>query len=272
MNNIFYNNNQGQQMFMNHNPIQNNAYPGMSNPQTNFYQNPGFLRQVGTYMMNNYSQPINTQVMANNNNNYGNTNGPQPLISGRIGRLLIASEDLDNFKKSLQSSQWTNNPSYLQASGIKVEPLFNKSNGNGVSRLSKPCFDNYFLDVSISNNFQDFKKEIEERNLKIKEDTKREKEEFIKFYLPNDKSSININEIFYNIGNNKAKALERDQNLYKQIEKYLPFISKTSSFPKPILNANDDSEKKIYTNTKTGNETANGPFEPNAAPPPGMGF
>lgn len=262
MNPIYYNNNT-QRPPLYGNPVSQNQLPpqqagniyGPSQPPS-IFSNPQFINKVSNYITNNYANP---NVYQPNNYPPSNTQVPlsSSLISGKIGRILIAQENQENFLKSLKSTEWTQNPIYLQAKGIQVSPTF-VSNQQGRERdrkIPRPCFDQYSLDVSIMNDFNNYKKEIEERKQKINEEVQKEKEDFVKYNFPNENKELSLQEIYYKIGSNKGGILIRDNNVYTQVEKYIPFLKQTSSYQ------GREEEAKIYTNDGRGGT---------ATPPPGM--
>ena len=110
MSNYYNNNNQG--IYGNQNQYR---------PNQNNFAGPNYMPPSGTsgtiyskFNQQNYNQ-------GNNYNQNQNNVGPMPFISGHIGCLLISSEDIDTFSKSLRTTEWTNNPNYLQAKNIDVK-------------------------------------------------------------------------------------------------------------------------------------------------------
>lgn len=255
MNPMYYNNNSGQRPPLYGNPPSSNPPIGGGNiygapqqpqqQQPSIFNNRQFTHQISNYLINNNFPQSQPQYQQPNSYNPQNSSS---LISGKIGRMLIAQEDQDTFIKSLKSVEWTQNPIYIQAKGIQVKPTFEYGGNNrpgGVRKIPRPGFDQYSLDVSVMDSFANYKKEVEERQQKLKEDIKKEKDDFIRINFPNDSNNMNISleEIYDKIGANKGGVLVRDNNLYKLVEKHIPFLQSGRE---------ENNGPKIYTNDGRG--------------------
>lgn len=271
MNPMYYNNNSNQRPPLYGNPPSNNPPIGgggiygapQSQPQQqqapSIFNNRQFVTQVSNYLVNN-NFPSNQSPYQQQPNSYNAPQGSSSsLISGKIGRIIIAQEDQETFIKSLKSVEWTQNPIYIQSRGIEVKPTFSTGQSNrpgGDRKIPKNCFDQYFLDVSVLDNYMNYKKEVEERQQKMKEDVKKEREDFIKYNFPNENSNMSLEDIYDKIAANKGGVLIRDNNLYKSVEKHIPFLKKTRD---------EDNGPKVFTNDGRGTPGATPP-----QPQPGL--
>ena len=94
-----------------------------------------------------------------------------------MGRILISSDTLDCFGKSLKSVEWTNNPHYLQAKNINVKMKLSLK-GQLQSDINTPRnrFNDYNLISNFDmNNFINYLNEINENNDKRKQQIENEK-------------------------------------------------------------------------------------------------
>ena len=243
MSNFFNNNNRG--IYGNQNQYQ---------PNQNFFSGPGYVPPSGAPATiygklnppnsnqqnynqgNNYNQPNYNQ--GNNYNNYNqqnynqgnnynqnqNNNGPMPFISGHIGRLLISSEDIDTFSKSLRTTEWTNNPNYLQAKNVDVKMKINLKGQlqYDINSPPKNRFNDYITNSNLNfNDFLNFVKSVEDENKKKKENVDKERNEFLKINFPNEKPDISNDDLYKKIGENKKGIVEKDTNLYGKVERFL---------------------------------------------------
>lgn len=248
----------------------NNFYNNQYNPQNfnygqgqNFYQNQN-MRNNNSYMpngqgsnYNNYNPNNNMNNMNNNANNNYNQNDPNVFISGRIGRMLIASENVDTFSNSLKAVEWTRNPIYLQAKNIDVAPTFlnNNSSSNQNSNFSAPkcTIDEYMINAnSAGDDYRVVLAEIESRKKNQNDEVERAQTEFMRSCLPNENNGMPVEDIYSKIGGNISGVLLNDKGLYGLVEKYLPFIKPGN---------NNSGDNKMYTNTPGS-----------SAPPPGYRY
>ena len=242
--NNYYNNNK---------PLYGQPNYGANNYQGNFYQNQG-MRPNNNYLNNNqnsnfYNQQNNTQ---NNQNNY-NKNDPNVFISGRIGRILISSEDLNTFSNSIKTVEWTKNQYYLQAKNIEVAPTFSKNsnNENNNFNIPKSNLDEYIINSnSTENDFQNYIREIQDRKNKQNDEIQNEKNEFLKVNFPNEYPGMSVEEIYGKIGGNIKEVVSKDQNLNSMVERYLPYIRPSNN----IMGGGN----KNYVNTPGGAATPAG--------------
>ena len=227
-----------------------------SNYQNNFYQNQG-IRPNNNYLNNNQNSNYNNYNNQQNNaqNNY-NKNDPNVFISGRIGRILISSEDLQTFSNSLKSVEWTKNQYYMKAKNIEVAPTFSKNSNNENDNFSIPksCIDQYLIsDNSSGIELQNYLREIENRRRNQNEEIEKQRSEFLRANFPNDNPGMSVSEIYQKIGGNVKGVLSNDNNLYRMVEGYLPYIKQSNNMM--------GGGNKNYTNT------------PGAAPTPlGYGY
>ena len=233
--NNYYNNNK---------PLYGQQNYGGNNYQSNFYQNQG-MRPNNNYLNNNQNSNFYNQNQSNNSQNNYNQNDPNVFISGRIGRILISSEDLATFSNSIKTVEWTKNQYYLQAKNIEVAPTFSKNSNNDNNNFSVPKsnLDEYLINGNTTENeFKTYLAEIEMRKKKQNEEIDKEKSEFIKVNFPNENPYMNVEEIYGKIGGNIQGVVSKDKNLNSMVERYLPYIRPSSN----IMGGGGD---KNYVNT-----------------------
>ena len=238
--NNYYNNNK---------PLYGQQNYGGNNYQNNFYQNQG-MRPNNNYYNKNQNSNFYNQNQSNNSQNNYNQNDPNIFISGRIGRILISSEDLNTFSNSIKTVEWTKNQYYLQAKNIEVAPTFsnNSNNDNNNFNVPKSNLDEYIISGnSAENDFKTYLAEIEMRKKKQNEEIDKEKSEFIKVNFPNENPYMNVEEIYGKIGGNIKGVVSNDKNLYSMVERYLPYIRPSSN--------NMEGGNKNYVNTPASSGT-----------------
>jgi len=242
MSNFYNNNNRGIYGQNQYQPNQNiYSGPGYVPPSGNPATIYGKLNQQNSNQQNynqgsNYNQPNYNQ--GNNYNNYNqqnynqgnnynqnqNNNGPMPFISGHIGCLLISSEDIDTFSKSLRTTEWTNNPNYLQAKNVDVKMKINLKGQLQYDVNSPPRnrFNDYITNSNLNfNEFLNFVKSVEDENKNKKEKVDKERNEFLKINFPNEKPDISNDDLYKKIGENKKGIVEKDTNLYGKVGRFL---------------------------------------------------
>ena len=261
----------------------NNNRPGMyGNPQNyygqpnnNMYPHMNYNRPQGNYQNNNYNMPYqynqnkNPQPQQQNYNNMNQqNNGPKPFISGNMGRILISSETLESFQKSLKTTEWTNNQNYLQAKNINVRMKLSLS-GKIQTDNNNISLRNRFSNIGFRSNFNyknfcdfitktlDYKKRQEEQKVN-------DKNNFIKNNFPNEKSDIKVNDLFMKIGEKRKDILMKDSSLYPKVEKLIPLLKVVerpkenncdgdfSIFNNNTNNNNNNNEKKLFSNSDNG--------------------
>jgi hypothetical protein len=189
--------------------------------QGNNYNQPNY-NQGNNYNQQNYNQQNFNQ--GNNFNQNQNNNGPLPFISGHIGRLLISSEDIDTFSKSLRTTEWTNNPNYLQAKNVDVKMKISLKGQLQYDVNSPPRnrFNDYITNSNFNfNEFQNFLKTVEDENKIKKENVDKERNEFLKVNFPNEKPDISNDDLYKKIAENKKGVVEKDTSLYGKCERFL---------------------------------------------------
>ena len=267
----YYNNNNRGGIYGN----QNNMYGQQGQ---NIY-NQNYNRPQGNYQNNNYNsgnyipnqnQNNNYQQNLNYNNNQNQqNNGPKPFISAYMGRILISSETLDTFSKSLKSAEWTNNANYMQAKNIDVKmKLSLKGQLKNDIYIPKNRFNDYMLNSNFNMNyFVNFIKEVNGSNLKQKEKVENEKNNFIRNNFPTENRDINMNKLYAKIGQNRKDVLMKDSSLYGKVERILPLIKpfevprdleeekKNDNMCAPLGPLSDkiksNDKGKVFTNTGT---------------------
>lgn len=243
----FYNNNNRGGVYGNQN---NNIYGQQGQ---NIYQNQIYNRQQGNFQnsfipIRNYNQNNNYQQQNVNNQNQQN-NGPLPFISGRMGRILISSETLEAFSKSLKSAEWTSNASYMQAKNMQVRMKFNSQNQsqNDIS-IPRNRFNEYGINSNFNfNDFNNFLKEVNESNQKAKEKIQNEKNNFMRNNFPNEREDLSMNNLYVKIGQNRKDVVMKDSSLYRKVERLLPLL-KPVEVPKNL----DEDNKKFSNDNNLG--------------------
>ena len=212
--NNYYNSNQG--------GIYGNQYQG------NNYQNQNYNRPPGGYPNPGYNQPYNQSNYGQNNQN----SGPRPFIVGKIGRNVIASEDLNTFSQSLKNAEWTNNQSYLQAKNIAITMkvgLQNQIHSNDVD-IPKNRLNDYCVNLKYNpNDYFDFIRKVEDDNKRKKNEIERERRNFMKSNFPNENIDISNNELYKKIAENKKDIISKDSSLYSKVSNLLPLLKKDNN-------------------------------------------
>ena len=257
MSTYFGNNNRG--MFGN----QNNMYgqQGGYNNSNNY----GRQQYQGNYQNNynagNYNQ--NNYQNQNYNNQNQQSNGPTPFISAYMGRIMISSQDLETFKKSIESPDWTQNKNYLQAENVLVQ-IRGSLSGQLQSEITIP--QNRINSLGYNTNFDDrnfldFLAEVNNSNESQKKQVENEKNNFMRDNFPNEKPDVSASDLYDKIGENKKDILMKDSSLYGKVERLLPLL-KTESAPKGPGNLNVKSsgiydyekkdDNKVFSNDNYG--------------------
>lgn len=253
--NNYYNNNQ-------------RGYGNQFQPKTNIYQQqqnfipPGrnFYNQGNYNQPNNYNPPNNYNQNQNLNQNLNQNNGPKIFISGKIGRMDISAEDLETFSKSLKSAEWTTNPNYLQAKNIDVKmKLSLKGQLQNEINIPKNRFNDFYIDSNFNyDEYQKFVKGTEEEYKRKKDESEKEKNEFLRVNFPNEKPDISNDDIYKKIKEKKKDIISKDSNLYGKVERLFPLL-KTESNEGPAVPAKQgpelydfksaNNDGKVFTNT-----------------------
>ena len=227
----YINNNRG--MYGNQNNMygQQGGYPNSNNYGRQQYQyNYQNNYNAGNYNQNNYQ-----------NQNYNNQQNNE-FISAYMGRILISSQDLETFKKSIQSPDWTQNKNYLQAENIPVQ-IRGSLSGQLQSEIVIP--QNRINNLGYNSNFDernflDFLAEVNNSNESQKKQIENEKNSFMRDNFPNEKPDLSISDLYAKIGDNKKDVIMKDSSLYRKVERLLPLL-KTEDAPKGAGNFNTKS-------------------------------
>ena len=214
---------------------QNNANNVYRPPGQNIYQqmNNNNYNQKQSPYQNNYNQGNYNPNLYNQQQNYGNqpqnqNTGPKPFIQGFIGRGKISAEDLQTFSKSIKEVEWTNNVNYMQAQNI---PVRHKLIGQGENRndvfIPRHRFNDYYINTNFNpNEMLTFIGEVTNANLKAKEQTNKERSDFMNNNFPSESATLGLEDLYKKIGQKRKEILERDTNLYRKVENLLPLIKK----------------------------------------------
>ena len=253
MANFYNNNNRG---------IYGNANNIYGQQGQNIYSNNNYNRPQGNYN-NNYNPGNYNQNQNNNYNNYQQQNYNQnqqnsqikPFISGYMGRILISSETLDQFSKSLKSAEWTNNPNYLQARNIQVKMKLSTQGQNRRDiNIPRNRFNEYGINSNFNiNEFTSFLNNANETIKRQKEQNENEKINFIRNNFPSEKCDLNMNSLYVKIGQSRKDVLMKDSSLFQKVERLLPRI-KPFEAPKNLEYEKKESKnsEKIFTNNASG--------------------
>ena len=263
MSNYYNNNNQG--IYGNQNqyrPNQNNFagpnYMPPSGTSGTIYSkfNQQNYNQGNNYNQPNYNQPNYNQQNYNQGNNYNqnqNNVGPMPFISGHIGCLLISSEDIDTFSKSLRTTEWTNNPNYLQAKNIDVKMKISLKGQlqNDINSPPRNRFNDYNINSNLNfNEFLNFVKTVEDENKSKKEKSDKERNEFLRVNFPNEKPDISNDDLYKKIGENKKGIVEKDTTLYGKVQRFLePSLQPAGPPPVQSSGIYDFTRSNTYSNS-----------------------
>ena len=229
----YINNNNNRGMYGNQNNMygQQGGYPNSNNYGRQQYQyNYQNNYNAGNYNQNNYQ-----------NQNYNNQQNNE-FISAYMGRILISSQDLETFKKSIQSPDWTQNKNYLQAEKIPVQ-IRGSLSGQLQSEIVIP--QNRINNLGYNSNFDernflDFLAEVNNSNESQKKQVENEKNSFMRDNFPNEKPDLSISDLYAKIGDNKKDVIMKDSSLYRKVERLLPLL-KTEDAPKGAGNFNTKS-------------------------------
>lgn len=163
------------------------------------------------------------------------------FISGKIGNKEIAKEDLPTFKSNLKETEWTQNPIYKNAKNADVQLTFNpKENRNNMPNFQRANIGSYLLDIGpYLSEFNNYANDCLSKNAKMADEVEQKKNEFIKSCFPSD-ASIDMVTMLEKIKKNRCYILSKDQQLYKKVEHYLPFLAddkpnNTNNNSNPIL-------------------------------------
>ena len=243
----YFGNNNNRAMYGNQNNMygQQGGYPNSNNYGRQQYQyNYQNNYNAGNYNQNNYQ-----------NQNYNNQQSNE-FISAYMGRILISSQDLETFKKSLQSPDWTQNKNYLQAEKIPVQ-IRGSLSGQLQSEIVIPQnrINNLGYNANFDErNFLDFLAEVNNNNESQKKQIENEKNSFMRDNFPNEKPDLSISDLYAKIGENKKDVLMKDSSLYRKVERLLPLL-KTEDAPKVAGNINVKSSGIYDYEKKSDNKT-----------------
>ena len=272
----YYNNNNRGAPYGNQNNFYNqpnqNAYPNQ-NQNNNFRR----LSAPGAYQNNNNNYNPGFNYNQNNNNyqqqqNYNNQNQQNqqnnvPFISINMGRILITSETLDTFLKSLKITEWTNNPNYLQANNI---PVNMKLNINKRLQCDYSNLPNRFNDYEMRSNFNynnliNYLTELNNSKNKQEEQKENDRRNFIKNNFPNENPYLSMRDLYVVIGQNRKNVVMKDSDLYRKVERLLPLL-KPVEVPKDFKKEEDkknNDDFSLFTNKKSQDDSkkcfTNGP-------------
>ena len=153
--------------------------------------------------------------------NENKQNKQKPFIIGKFGKKTVVSQDLNTFINKMKKAEWTTNPSYLIAKDINITPTFEKSdkkeNSYDIPRYSSTVDKLYLHLIPINfNDYMNYINEIKNRKNKLKEEAKKEKEDFLRNNFPNE-GKLDLKSILNRIRNNHEGFISKDQILYNKI-------------------------------------------------------
>ena len=88
------------------------------------------------------------------------------------------------------------------------------------------------------NNFINYLKEINENNIKRKQQIENENN-FMKNNFPNEKYDLNMNDLYIKIGQNRKDVIIKNSFLYSKVERILPLL-KSVEVPKDFGKKEDN--------------------------------
>ena len=225
-----YNNNNRGGFYQNQNNANNPYRPQGQNIYQQMNMNNNYKPHQGPYQ-NNYNPGNYNPNLHNQQQNYGNqaqnqNAGPKFFISGFIGRAKISGEDLQTFSKSIKEVEWTTNVNYMQAQNI---PVRHKLSGQGEKRndvyIPRHRFNDYYINSNFNpNEIVTFIGEVTNNNQRFKEQTTKERDDFLKNNFPTESADLPMNDLYTKIGGKRKEILEKDNSLYRKVENLLPLI------------------------------------------------
>jgi hypothetical protein len=78
------------------------------------------------------------------------------------------------------------------------------------------------------NEIITFIREVTDNNKKVKDQTVKEKTDFLKDNFPTESADLGVNDLYKKIGEKRKEVLEKDSNLYRRVENLLPLIKKAN--------------------------------------------
>ena len=116
-------------------------------------------------------------------------------------------------------------------------------------------FNEYITNSNFNfDEFQNFLKSVEEENKTKKENTEKERNEFLRVNFPNEKTDISNEDLYKKIGENKKGIVEKDTKLYGKVERLLmPSLQPIG--PPPIQSSGiydftrSNTEGKVFSNS-----------------------
>ena len=230
--------------------------------------------------MNQFNMNMNMNNTGNQNSYGGLQNSimsqgvpnPNCFVNGRIGNIEIVNEDLPTFMNNIKSTEWTQNSTYKSAKNISITTSCgNSRNNNQNNNILTNNFNNYLVSFpSILSEFPNYENEINQRRIKLETDEQNNKTNFLEKNLQGTNIDIDLNQLYFKIGENRNYILSKDQILYKKIEKLLPQLNKNNITQPPINNQQEiKPPQPIYNmqpqqpNNFYGNNNNNNMFAPN---------
>ena len=114
------------------------------------------------------------------------------------------------------------------------------------------------------NNFINYLKEINEINVKRKQQIENEKNNFMRNNFPNERYDLKMNDLYIKTGQNRKDVIIKDSSLYSKVERLLPLLKPVEvpkdfgkkednigdpSWPQFINQDSGNDAGKIFTNT-----------------------
>lgn len=152
------------------------------------------------------------------------------IIQGGIGNKQIVREDLNTFTMSIKDFEWTDNNLYKPAQVVEVKPTFATTSKYSYKNYEskKINFDAFYIDDSeVSNNFKQYRQEIENKRTVIQDKIQSKYKDFIDNYFPGEKIGEKDfkKELIELIKNNKLKIINNNSNLSNKLSKYTGYLS-----------------------------------------------
>lgn len=207
--------------------------------------------------------------MMNNigNNQFNYNQQPLPFITGKIGFWDIAKEDMNTFNNNVRLTEWTNNQIYQNAKDVDITTRLSLNNKNtpafnNKQRQSK--YDSLYLNFSPHlNEFENYKREYNEKAQRIKDEINSQKNNFISRIFQGNvmQYELNMETILGKIKNEKYNLMVNDPKLSRILKDILPFYSSKNPIQQQqrVINNNQQQQMNyIQTNNNDNNNQQRG--------------
>lgn len=230
--------------------------------------------------MNNQTDNYNDMMnnVLNNTNNYIKQQ-PLPFITGKIGFWDIAREDIDSFGNNVRLTEWTNNQIYQNAKDVDISTTLSTNKTITINKQQKKNkFNSLYLNFSPHlNEFENYKREWNERKQKTQEEIYNQKNNFLNKLFLGNVYEPNIETIYAQIKYERYNLITKDPKLVRILGDLLPFFdTQLQTQQKKINNTqqqgpvdnnnnlqgkysqfNNSSQQGLYTQSTSNNQQVN---------------